>query len=914
MSQLCKACQASGLPIMPVRYAVVPKAVAAKLPAWAEGTRVKDIALGDEFHYALRTIRAGYVYLFYSKNARGAKQWECYSVTEDGLLLLQPTPKAASAPKDSITCQTAGHRNSRLYHLIIDRPDDCGPTWIAFSEHKWSDETLAQYGSDAKLRSARMQEIDPKAMAAGTKNPHSSPASLTALESIMEYSPGFSNAQLPYDQKMPIFSKRDGSYEKGQLTRVSTQYRVTTRKAVVAETLQFMQSRAKKSAGGSNTPHVMALWDAVGVAHELNGYRNDPAAYLALFTQEREFQLDAILSIESLKESLAIQRGEAIDREEDRPLVAHSTYPISNRGTTQSVAKQATLYPMTNSEYAREEAKKKSMARTWDKYENNIDQDAYKKFKNHQKELIESIESLADKRTQVLVRWLDAPLFIDTLEDFHNENPADGLAFESVFGAAILGINSSESGKRKLKIWMDQIKIDKNSLFYRAVAQNQKEIATELEHFLKLAKKNKDKPYTEADFKEGMKSLTFGQKLFDMYKKALSVESTNAKALADAKIKPNPNPKAKAFGIALHAVPKGNPGTWIKTGGDLFFRNFLPAFNQVADITKSNTSGHYLGEKFIQMILGARALVDPADIKVLIKEQHNADVLRRKEIDSRSKNKRETGRKDRHTSKKATVTAQEAAFRANQGKNLGKAWETFQKSKPVDHLSAIKDMRLTLAVILIEGVNLTRLTAFYHNDLVTLGLVSASALSLTAGIIDISATPIKNALGADSRSFQKMKLVGGSLSATAGMIGMIVDGIYAYKNFQKDDYPIAFLYIAKAALGGASAALTGASTFTYAAPIILRVTSNVVLAEITTFLGVKASEIIATRIFFMSVGLWLTVGAFGIQIIIWQITDDTLEKWLNLTPFGRKKDEQGAYLDSEEMKHALDNAKKEYAS
>ncbi|MFC7421596.1 T6SS effector BTH_I2691 family protein [Iodobacter arcticus] len=912
MSQLCKACQASGLPIMPVRYAVVPKTVTAKLPAWAEGTRVKDIALGDEFHYALRTIRAGYVYLFYSKNARGAKQWECYTVTEDGLLLLQHTPKSASPPKDTNTCETAGHSNSRLHHLIINRPDECGPTWIAFSEHKWSDETLAQYSSDAKLRSARMQEIDPKAMAAGTKNPHSSPASQTALESIMEYSLGFSNAQLPYDQKMPIFSKRDGSYEKGQVTKVSTHYRVTSRKGVVAETLQFMQSRAKKSAGGSNTPHVMALWDAIGVAHELNGYRNNPAAYLALFTQEREFQLDAILSIETLKQSLALQRGEAIDREEDRQVVAHTTYPISNRGATQSVAKQATLYPITNSDYAREEAKKKSMARTWDKYENNIDQDAYNNFKKYQKELIESVESLADKRTQVLVRWLDAPLFIDTLEDFHGENPADGLAFESVFGGAIQGINSSESGKRKLKIWMDQIKIDKNSLFYRALAQNQKEIATELEHFLKFAKENKDKPYTEADFKEGMKSLTSWQKLFDVYKKALTVESNNAKALADAKIKPNPNPKAKAFGIALHAVPKGNPGSWIKTGGDLFFRTFLPTFNQVADLTKSNRSGHYMGEKFIQMILGARALVDPVDVKALIKEQHNADVLRRKEIDSTSKNKRETGKKDRLTSKKAA--AREAAFRANQGKNLGTAWETFQKSKPADHLLAIKDMRLTLAVCLIEGVNLTRLTAFYHDDFATQALISASALSLAAGIIDISATPIKNAVGADSRSFQKMKLAGGAFSTAAGIIGAIVDVTYMHKNFQKENYFLGFLYLLKALSGGSSALLTGASTFTYAAPIILRVTSNAALAEVTTFLGVRASAIIATRIFFMSVGLWLTVGAFGIQIIIWQVTDDALETWLNLTPFGRKKDDQGAYLDSEEMKHALDNAKKELAS
>ena len=94
-SSLCDDCKASGLPILPVRYVPVPNAVKQTLPGWAGGDRVKSVPLGQDFHYALRTLRAGYVYLYYDKNARGSKQWECYAVTEDGLLVKQPNPQMA---------------------------------------------------------------------------------------------------------------------------------------------------------------------------------------------------------------------------------------------------------------------------------------------------------------------------------------------------------------------------------------------------------------------------------------------------------------------------------------------------------------------------------------------------------------------------------------------------------------------------------------------------------------------------------------------------------------------------------------------------------------------------------------------------------------------------------------------------
>ena len=147
-----------------------------------------------------------------------------------------------------MVCNTAGHSNSRLHHLIIEQPEKCGPAWIAFSEYKWGDLTLQRYAQDAKLRAARMQAIDPKAMAAGSSNAHGTTASKAAIEAVMEYHPGYQPAQLAYDPKTDTFSKEDGSYDKARVDKNYTRYPIHARRGKAEESLQFMQARARKAA------------------------------------------------------------------------------------------------------------------------------------------------------------------------------------------------------------------------------------------------------------------------------------------------------------------------------------------------------------------------------------------------------------------------------------------------------------------------------------------------------------------------------------------------------------------------------------------------------------------------------------------------------------------------------------------
>jgi hypothetical protein len=94
-------------------------------------------------------------------------------------------------------------------------------------------------------------------------------------------------------------------------------------------------------------------------------------------------------------------------------------------------------------------------------------------------------------------------------------------------------------------------------------------------------------------------------------------------------------------------------------------------------------------------------------------------------------------------------------------------------------------------------------------------------------------------------------------------------------------------------LGGAG--LTAAATFTYAAPQIARLTGNATLATGARVVGARAAALIGCRILFMSAGVWITVAGFGIQLLIWSITDDALEEWCSLCAFGDKRTSRDAF-------------------
>ena len=233
-----------------------------------------------------------------------------------------------------------------------------------------------------------------------------------------------------------------------------------------------MQARAKKS-GGSNTPHILALWDAIGTAQELNGYVNDSAGLALLFAEERSFQLHAIQALETLRKSLSAQAQEGQEKFQDdmmrrdtaswynpaimaqrRAAIAKLQDPVLKRQRLEvcdlldqwagwqipasiapneldAIDLRRVPEPQRSQQIAALKAKvaafrnkrgeyydsniEQAGDRSWPKYRKKIDPDRLSNFQKFQNELDTAIRERQNKTVASLLRWLQAPLFLDTL-------------------------------------------------------------------------------------------------------------------------------------------------------------------------------------------------------------------------------------------------------------------------------------------------------------------------------------------------------------------------------------------------------------------------------------------------------------------------------------------------------------------
>ncbi len=929
---LCDNCNAAGLPILPVRYVPVPGSVKQTVPAWASDDRVTGVSLGSEFHYALRTLRAGYVYLFYSKNARGANLWECYAVTQDGCLVKAPDPlMAPPQPEPTVQCSRLGHANSVLHHLLIERPDKCGTTWIAFSEHMWSEQTLKTYSADASLRQARMQALEPAAMAGGAKNSHSTPASVAALEEVIEYAADFSTSWLAHDLKVGSFGNEDGSYERDVFTKVATRYPWHQRQGAAATDLKMMRVRAEKLDGTQNTPHVLALWDAVGTTHELNGFRNDAAGRVAMYSQQLELQIACCNYLQELQTAAA---GAAVADEEAQRTLAFSATAQRQQGSGRAMrqlaaqhpgdaryAEAATLQTQWETEQVPSTYSQRMYmvlqhypANLWrgeiDKLKQEVDGYVANRGPNHQKDLADvrlhswdrfdkyidtpgalntfkrnwsafqdSADKLIDARTEPLVRWLEAPLLLDTLEDCRPGNVVDGVIFEDKVGEAIFGIGSSASGAKKLDAWVREARASvRSNLLWRAVALNQQEGVADVDAALAAAQSARSARTVADAFNLEANLSKVGKALFGVHKNAASIFKDNTGALA--------TDGAKAFGARIKPVRTRGFDKILVTAGDAIVRGFK--VDGIAD---------YLCEKIVQHMLSMRALIAPEDSRTLVVMQA-AD-----EPASRGQLLRRLAAADTFLASASTE------MQAAQSQRLKAAWDRIKLGGD-DKLRA---PRIAALVIFVEALNFNKLLydCYTKNDWKSWTTLAASGMTITSGLLDIASNPVKEELallgdkGAASWSLQRLKLAGGVLSAGATAIGVVWDGVSAKDALKKRRYLLTGLYAGKAVLGAFGGAFALATTFTHAAPLLGKLWKGEALQGAAEAAGARAAAGIGARILFMSVGAWLSVGTFAIQIIIWMQPDD-LQVWCDHCAFGKSRDKEwDANKQYQELEKAL---------
>jgi hypothetical protein len=364
------------------------------------------------------------------------------------------------------------------------------------------------------------------------------------------------------------------------------------------------------------------------------------------------------------------------------------------------------------------------------------------------------------------------------------------------------------------------------------------------------------------------------QRLADTYKKASSILDGNTKAAGSS--------GATAFGARLKPINTRGLDRIIVTAGDAIFKAF-----------RIDKAGDFLSEKIIQHIFTMRAYVDPMDSLRLVAEQARKDFESRADILRRINT--------------AKAFLEIDVPRSQQAASLADAWDGIKSKTAQAGAPAIKDARLAVIVLLIESGNFAKMLMQSKGDAKATAMLTASAMSMTAAVIDIASVPAKNIWGSEAATYQKLKLFGGVLGGAASLVGGVVDMLEARAQIGRERYALAYLYYAKGSVGAVGGLLTLATTFTYSAGLIYRLTGRAALAQSAKALGVRAVALIGARILLMSAGAWITVVTIGLQVLIWIFTPNELEEWCEQCAFG-PPDKRNSKWNSGKQMLAFQNA------
>lgn len=930
--QTCTNCLKTGLAILPLRYAVLPRKVKAVMPAGIRGARVTDVAL-DAHHYGLRTLREGWVYLFYETGPRGNRYWETYKVTPDGRLWKQTLP----LPRMPITHPACAQRAIAVPMdvIAIERPGKCtGRVFVAFSEHAWHTDVFDRYASDTTLMQTRMQCIEPfKWITGGTDtNGHAVVATAAAIDQVIEYMPGLDPRLLALpDEKQP-FSDEKGNYRDDFLKHEVTRYPTFIRQASPASASQALvklmaQIGADPDDPGWNyAPMMLALWDGIGNVHELNGYRGDPAAWFDLYvSKERTLQVGALCDIDTAhtivqlrvdqresnryameqqahamtplpqpeaQRALAIQRTRALASANPMRAAQINAYyddmswmSANNihagyqrrvvqlaESTSAASANSRVLYTSARRDQLMGEIRSYALAQPgahdrelaamrhqkWERYEARLVRPDVERFRKNYKALQSAVFDLQESRSADVGRWLQAKLFLDTLEDYQSPDLLDAVAFELVITDGLAGLGSTPKGKAVIDALVTQWDPTlPGSLIWRVIAMNRKDARQELGKLLKTALAKKNMPLAP----------TLGQ--LD----AGNSPGVEAVILAAATASKLNNAYKDITKLALETDPKKiSPlGEMVKrlkvdrfllSVGDSIFFNF-----------KADQLGDFVGEKVIQSVLLQRAGVSHADAMALVRHQAKLESLSRQETIERLLKERRLLR----------TGAPGNAARATQ--TLHEVWNAMASTN--DGIKASTLNRIAVVAALLEAVNFYKLLSSAPDRDTRMNLAKASASMLSA-LITITMTPYFGALKNSVRS-QSWKLVGSGLSSFGTFITAWMDAEKVFDSYHKRDINSFGIYASKAVMGLASSAAILIDAASTAAPVLQKLAKRYgtrVVIEVVETVSKRVIAVAALRVIGMLAGWEATLLLFGLQLMADCLTPDELESWCSRCAFG----------------------------
>ena len=522
-----------GPALLPVRYAVIPEYIKEPLPEWATSGVSAYPVENENYHYALRAMRRGYIYIYYPY----LTDWEAWSVCDDGSLWKQLSAKNV-LEKAEPDCRQGTYSNGGKDFLTLPYEVLENDIWIAFTQCPWTENTLERYASDGVQRQSRMQCVSSSNWRAPQASQQITEATTANLASVLDYIPA-QGSMLSPGMRLPY-----GTHNKIRVSQcVNERYAIVKepgpqetlypwKSGVVGNTIRQMKERGVKPGGSPVTPLLMALHDATGITHELTGWTNDVLAMAKIFGDERALEfctqnlINGVKEIikksaeQNVEEQLAALGGSLSTSRDIDYAYGMYVWNEGRKGNTDVLSREE--FERQAKKRQEQNLKRSRVANNLRRYKRKIKQESLDSFINCSEVLTQKI----DKQLEVIIafrcQWLKSPCFIRTLQDFYSDLSQDNLHFREIAAFAMSGLGAAKSGVSLLDDWIkDYSTADENNLVWRTHFYNAPELMTVAESLLARVRKGVSQQVTEQSLLAFFESKSGDLvKLFEGFSKA----------------------------------------------------------------------------------------------------------------------------------------------------------------------------------------------------------------------------------------------------------------------------------------------------------------------------------------------------------------------------------------------------------
>ncbi|MFB4202196.1 T6SS effector BTH_I2691 family protein [Arhodomonas sp. KWT2] len=488
----CPFCERVGLPILPVRYAVVDP------PDGGEGLELPQPMLVhaathfpplEQSRYGLRLLREGYLYLFDATRER----WQAWMITSDARLCEFPplgrAPTAAENAHVTTPCNVTARNYSSLF-ITIPEAREAGWVYLAYSDHLWSAATLETMAANRdNLRDRCMQAFD-----VGRWLARQHGISATSPDDIATCVPEFAATDGGTQSQGDCFPgpgvTARAFHDAGQLRERMNW--------TVRDTPEFIDKGA-----------LLAIEDPIGITTALNQFRNNAAERLQAYTHseavfEKKATSELITGFRRIKAERAGRRADAnVERIRNAPPVDLNLRAARDFEARPAAEQAALLDRMpawqrerlarARAELAERRAQRPDNAEayhertvelSWADYLECYDEAARQAFEAQYEKHCKPLREAVTVRARDHAQWLSGGDFTAALMTYDTTLSGDGEAYEAAVAAAFTGTSATGEGREVLSGILDRPLHDPGSFIWRALFLNQQSLLERIEAYV----------------------------------------------------------------------------------------------------------------------------------------------------------------------------------------------------------------------------------------------------------------------------------------------------------------------------------------------------------------------------------------------------------------------------------------------